>query len=103
MVPGAPPASLGRQPGRLQGHDNAGVGPGLAFAQAIEAKLDRVRIALVPCAVGGTPISRWAAGQRLYDDCVRKAKLALAQGPCGKTHIRAALWLQGEAESRSKS
>ena len=55
------PLHLVGSPVDFEGHDNAGVGPGLAFAQAIEPKLDRVRIALIPCAVGGTPISRWAA------------------------------------------
>ena len=96
------PLHLVGSPVDFEGHDNAGVGPGLAFAQAIEAKLDRARIALIPCAVGGTPISRWAKGQKLYDDCVRKAKLALSQGPAGKTRLRGALWLQGEAESRAE-
>jgi hypothetical protein len=96
------PLHLVGDPVDFKGHDNAGVGPGLAFAQAIEEKLDGARIGLIPCAVGGTPISRWAKGQRLFDDCVRKAKLALSQGPAGKTSIRGALWLQGEAESQSE-
>ena len=96
------PLHLVGSPTDFEGHDNAGVGPGLAFAQAIAAKLDGARIALIPCAVGGTPISRWAKGQRLYDDCVRKAKLALSQGPAGKTALRGTLWLQGEAEARSE-
>jgi hypothetical protein len=96
------PLHLVGNPVDFEGHDNAGIGPGLTFAQAVGAKLDGARIALIPCAVGGTPISRWAKGQRLYDDCVRKAKLALSQGPAGKTSIRGALWLQGEAESRSE-
>jgi hypothetical protein len=96
------PLHLVGSPIDFEGHDNAGVGPGLAFAQALARKLDGARIALIPCAVGGTPISRWAKDQRLYDDCVRKAKLALSQGPAGKTRLRGALWLQGEAESRSE-
>lgn len=96
------PLHLVGSPADFEGHDNAGVGPGLAFAQAVLAKSPRARIALIPCAVGGTPISRWAKDQMLYDDCVRKAKLALSQGPAGKTRLRGALWLQGEAEARTE-
>jgi len=95
------PLHLVGSPVDFEGHDNAGVGPGLAFAQAVLAKSPGARIGLIPCAVGGTPISRWAKGQQLYTDCVRKAKLALSQGPAGKTRLRGALWLQGEAEARS--
>lgn len=79
--------------------DNAGVGPGLAFAEAVVAAQPDVRVLLVPCAVGGTAIGKWQKGQRLYDDTIRRAKLALAQGPTGKTRLAGALWLQGEADS----
>ncbi len=94
------PLHLVGSPKDFGGHDNAGVGPGLAFAQAIAAKRQGVRIGLIPCAVGGTLIGRWATGQELYDDAIRRAKLALEQGPPGRTRLRGALWLQGEADSR---
>src|SRR5690606_6323171 len=92
------PLHLVGDPETFEGHDNAGVGPGLAFAEAVAEARPETRIALVPCAVGGTPIARWAKGQRLYEDAVRRAKLALGQGPEGKTRIAGALWLQGEAD-----
>ena len=86
-------------PRTFENSDNAGVGPGLAFAQALVAKDPKLRIALIPCAVGGTQIAKWQKGQRLYRDAVRRAKLALEEGPKGKTRIAGALWLQGEADS----
>ncbi|MEX0321502.1 MAG: sialate O-acetylesterase [Puniceicoccaceae bacterium] len=79
--------------------DNAGVGPGLAFAQAIAKKHPKARIALIPCAVGGTRIDKWQKGQRLYEETIRRAKLALEQGPKGHTRVVGAIWLQGEADS----
>lgn len=94
------PLHLVGDPRDFKGHDNAGVGPGLSFAQTIAARHANARIGLIPCAVGGTPISRWARDQKLYDDAIRKAKLALQQGPKGKTFLRGAIWLQGEADSR---
>ena len=86
-------------PRTFENSDNAGVGPGLAFAQSLVAKDPKLRIALIPCAVGGTQIAKWQKGQRLYQEAVRRAKLALEQGPKGKTRIAGALWLQGEADS----
>jgi hypothetical protein len=38
-----------------------GVGPGFAFAKAMAAADTNVVIGLIPCAVGGSPISVWAA------------------------------------------
>ncbi|MEM7146789.1 MAG: sialate O-acetylesterase [Verrucomicrobiota bacterium] len=86
-------------PETFEKSDNAGVGPGLAFALAIAAHDPAARIALIPCAVGGTQIAKWQKGERLYEEAVRRAKLALEQGPKGKTRIAGAIWLQGEADS----
>ena len=88
-------------PRTFEDSDNAGVGPGLAFAKALVANDPKLRIALIPCAVGGTQIAKWQKGQSLYQDALRRAKLALMQGPKGKTRIAGALWLQGEADSGS--
>jgi hypothetical protein len=88
-------------PKTFENSDNAGVGPGLAFAQTIASNNPAVRIALIPCAVGGTQIAKWQKGERLYEETIRRAQLALAQGPKGKTRIAGALWLQGEADSGS--
>jgi hypothetical protein len=51
----------------FKGHDNAGVGPGLAFAEAMAAANPKATIGLVPCAVGGssikspTDVQQWAS------------------------------------------
>jgi len=96
------PLHLVGAPETFEGHDNAGVGSGLAFAQAIAAAHPASRIALVPCAVGGTAISKWKQGQRLYEDAIRRAQLAYEQGPEGKTRIAGVLWLQGESDSKEE-
>ena len=78
----------------FKGHDNAGVGPGLAFAEAIAAQNPKLAVGLVPCAVGGSPISLWQKGAKLYTEAIRRAKLAPPQA-----RIRGAIWLQGEANA----
>ncbi|MDF1656365.1 MAG: sialate O-acetylesterase [Verrucomicrobiales bacterium] len=94
------PLHLTGDPQTFKGHDNAGVGPGLAFAQEIAQANPDSRIGLIPAARGGSAISLWSETGKLYLEAIRKTKLALAQGPEGKTHLRAVLWLQGEADSR---
>ncbi|MDF1861003.1 MAG: sialate O-acetylesterase [Verrucomicrobiales bacterium] len=96
------PLHLVGNPETFEGHDNAGVGPGLAFAETLLKHRPNVRVALVPCAVGGTRIGSWAKGARLYEEAIRKAKLALEAGPEGKTRIAGALWLQGESDAREE-
>lgn len=81
------------------GHDNAGVGPGLAFAEQVLA--EKTAIGLVPCAVGGSPIQLWQKGAKLYENALRRARLAL-QGAPGKVRLRGVLWLQGEANARAE-
>jgi hypothetical protein len=81
------------------GADNAGVGPGLAFAEALAARAPATRMGLIPCAVGGSAISLWQKGARLYDEALRRAKLALQTTAPVQGRIRGALWLQGESDS----
>ncbi|MDF1823166.1 MAG: sialate O-acetylesterase [Verrucomicrobiales bacterium] len=94
------PLHLTGHPETFKGHDNAGVGPGLAFAQTIAAESPAARIGLLPCAKGGSPISLWSKNGNLYAEAIRRARLALKRGPRGKTRLRAVLWLQGEADSK---
>ncbi len=94
------PLHLTGDPETFKGHDNAGVGAGLEFAEAVAAKNPTARIGLLPCAVGGSAIRLWGKGGKLYVEALRRTKLALSQGPKGKTHLRAALWLQGEADAK---
>ncbi|CAI9781859.1 unnamed protein product [Fraxinus pennsylvanica] len=72
-----------------------GVGPGMSFANAIKERVGV--IGLVPCAVGGTRIKQWARGTHLYENMVRRARAAAAQG----SEIKAMLWYQGESDTTS--
>jgi hypothetical protein len=75
-----------------------GQGPGIPFATEmlktmVKADPDAT-IGLVPCAVGGTPLSRWVKSADLYEACIARAKLAAQSGT-----ITGALWHQGEADT----
>ncbi len=74
----------------------AGVGLGLPFAEAMAKAQQGVTIGLIPCAVGGTPLSRWSKGGDLYQNAVRRAKAALLHG-----ELKGILWHQGESDSGS--
>ena len=84
------------------GHDNAGVGPGLAFAEVLAAQDRTVAIGLVPCAVGGSSIKLWQKGAKLYDEALRRAKLSLQAAAPVKARLRGILWLQGEANANAQ-
>jgi hypothetical protein len=80
----------------------AGVGPGLAFGIAMAKVNPNVKIGLIPCAVGGTPIEHWLPGAydhatktHPYDDAVARIKYAMQFGV-----IKGIIWHQGEANSK---
>ncbi|XP_078167365.1 putative carbohydrate esterase At4g34215 [Carex rostrata] len=81
---------------------SCGVGPGLVFAKALLQKVhsanENVVIGLVPCAVGGTKIQKWAKGLGLYDSMVQRA-MAAVDGKRGGGKIEALLWYQGETDT----
>jgi len=93
------PLHLTGDAGTFAGHDNAGVGPGLSFAETLVAGNPKVRVGLLPCAVGGSRIALWQQGAKLYDDALRRAQLALQVTAPAKGRICGVLWLQGEADS----
>ena len=95
------PLHFNGDPVTMQGGQERGVGPGLAFAEAIVAREPDVMVGLIPCALGGSKISMWLKGngKSLYDLATQRARLALEQGPAGVTRLRGALWLQGESNS----
>ncbi|HUT88813.1 MAG TPA: sialate O-acetylesterase [Thermoguttaceae bacterium] len=72
----------------------AGVGVGIDFAKRMCREDPTVEIGLVPCAFGGTPLSRWSKGGDLYENAVARAKIAIADGA-----LRGVLWHQGESDS----
>ncbi len=78
----------------------AGVGPGLAFGKAMAEADSKVRIGLVPCAVGGTSIKVWVPGAadkatntHPYDDMLKRVKEAAKSGV-----FKGIIWHQGEAD-----
>lgn len=82
----------------------AGVGPGLAFGIAMARANPQVKIGLIPCAVGGTPIEAWSPGAydkatntHPYDDAVVRIKAAMQSGV-----IKGVIWHQGEANSNTE-
>ena len=72
----------------------AGVGLGSGFALELLGQACVTPIGLVPCAVGGTPLSRWMPGMDLYEAAVSIAKRALSSGT-----LKGILWHQGESDS----
>lgn len=86
----------------FKGYDNAGVGPGLAFAQTMASQNKTAAIGLVPCAKGGSSIKLWQKGAKLYDEALRRAKFALQTTATVKARIRGVLWLQGEANAKAE-
>lgn len=84
------------------GKGNEGVGPGLDFATTVLAKNPQTAIGLIPCAVGGTSLDQWKKGSPLYQDAIRRAKLAIQSTGKVNARLRAALWLQGESDINPK-
>lgn len=79
----------------------AGVGPGLSFADHMVPAGGRIKIGLVPAAVGGTSIKSWVPGgfdsatkTHPYDEAMVRIKAALRYGV-----LKGILWHQGEANS----
>ncbi|KAJ6872100.1 hypothetical protein NC651_031262 [Populus alba x Populus x berolinensis] len=76
-----------------------GVGPGMAFVDGLRANGSRIGVVgLVPCAVGGTKIRKWARGTQLYSQLVSRAGASVKDGGT----IRAILWYQGESDTVTK-
>jgi hypothetical protein len=78
-----------------------GVGPGLGFGVAMAEAYPSVKIGLVPCAVGGSPIESWLPGAldpatktHPYDDAVIRIKEAMRYGT-----VKGMIWHQGESNS----
>jgi hypothetical protein len=74
----------------------SGMGPGIPFALQMIKNYPNQQIILVPCAVGGTPLSRWVKGADLYERAVKRAKIAMAMGT-----LDGVVWHQGESDSNN--
>lgn len=72
----------------------AAVGPGLFFARALPQRRGR-RIALVPCAKGGSAMAQWTPGggrDTLYGSCLARVREAGGR-------VAGLLWYQGETDA----
>lgn len=80
-----------------------GVGLGRTFGRLLAEANPGKTVGLIPCAVGGTPISAWMPGggdthdleKHPYDDSIKKAVEAQKSGK-----IVAVLWHQGESDAK---
>lgn len=72
----------------------AGAGMGLAFGTTL-AMLTGETIGLIPCAMGGSPLSAWMPGETLLMQAMAQAQDALATG----VQLSGVLWHQGEHDS----
>ncbi len=79
-----------------------GVGPAMSFAKEMLGNHKHIKIALIPCAVGGSPISAWEPGAAYgnwhpYDEAIARVKIALQKGG----QLKGVLWHQGESDNDS--
>lgn len=79
-----------------------GVGPGLAFGEAMADANAKIRIGLIPAAVGGSPIAAWTPGgvhaqtnTRPYDDALSRTFRVLAMHG---GELKGIIWHQGESD-----
>ena len=72
----------------------AGVSLGRTFGLEMAKTNKDVKVGLIPCAVGGTPIRRWQQNGDLYKAALKRAKIAQKDGV-----IKGILWHQGESDS----
>ena len=77
-----------------------GVGPAISFAKEMLGSNKEIRIGLIPCAVGGSPISAWEPGALYsqtfypYDDALKRTRVAMQKGI-----LKGILWHQGESDN----
>jgi hypothetical protein len=77
--------------------NEAGVGPGLAFATALVAHYPDTGIGLIPCAKGASAIEEWQrhlSDNTLYGSCLKRIRAATTMGS-----IAGLLFFQGEADA----
>jgi hypothetical protein len=72
-------------------------GLGMSFARTMADADTNTVIGLIPCAVGGTPLSRWVKGGDLYAEAMRRTRLAMKDGA-----LMGILWHQGENDAMAE-
>lgn len=76
----------------------AGVGLGTTFGRVMAEDQPDVVIGLIPCAVGGTSLSRWQKGGDLYKLALDRTREAMSEGI-----LKGVLWHQGENEAEEEA
>lgn len=82
--------------------ESVGVGPGISFAKEMITDNNKIKIGLIPCAWGGSPIKVWQEGaiylkiNHPYDEAITRAKIAMQKGV-----LKGILWHQGESDNDS--
>jgi len=82
--------------------DVAGVGPAISFAKEMIGTDKKIKIGLIPCAVGGSPIRVWNPDSvylkpfHPYDDAITRTKAAVKQGV-----LKGIIWHQGESDNNA--
>jgi hypothetical protein len=77
--------------------DDAGVGPGLAFAISLLKRKPKMLIGLIPCAKGSSSIQAWQrnlSDNTLYGSCLKRIRAASTMGK-----IVGMLFFQGESDA----
>ena len=87
----------GTEPLHAKKPGKGGAGLAASFARAMADAEPDVTIGLIPCAVGGTPLSRWMKGGDLYEKAVARTRKAMHDGT-----LKGILWHQGESDSKQE-
>jgi hypothetical protein len=80
----------------------AGVGPAISFAKAMLQGNKKIKIGLIPCAWGGSPIKVWEPGAvylnavHPYDNAIARTRKAMQSGV-----LKGIVWHQGESDNDS--
>ncbi len=77
--------------------DDAGYGPGRAFADSLRARYPHLTIGLIPCAKGATIIEEWQRSPddaTLYGSCLKRVQAAAPMG-----RLAGMLFFQGESDT----
>ena len=69
------------------------LGPGYTFGRKMAEVQNQKKIGLVVNAKGGTSISEWMPGQTLYNESVKRARMAMNFGV-----LKGIVWHQGESD-----
>ncbi|MEO6000765.1 MAG: sialate O-acetylesterase [Chitinophagaceae bacterium] len=80
-----------------------GVGPAISFAKEMLGNNKKIKIGLIPCAVGGSPIRVWSPDSvylppfHPYDDAISRTKIARQSGV-----LKGIIWHQGESDNNKE-